>query len=509
MNYFVNENIFSLNSGTEFSAISRVKLFKQNGVAAKMLTRNYNPELVDDTERVGLAANDVLNMYSFFQEITSIEKKDVDVRYTDAIDKNMYQIEGIDPNKSLIHYHGRTVGQVDIAPGTVGLVGAIEYFNDFNDLVAKDIWDRRGFKSSTQYYHPDGKEGAQVFFNAKGEPKIEITRMNIDGQLHNTMYKLVHYKGHAWRFNTENEMFAFFMNEITSQEPSVLINDRPSLINEVASVKNAKGKWQFLHNAHTVNTAQLGGSNKVYDYMKPLFKDHIRDFDGVIVPTEQQRKEITKFFGFDHVLVLGDTYTVKHDLATEPKRDLNKIVFLGRISPEKQPNQALEVFAKAKEKLPDLHLEFYGYASDNALKQSLSDLAKKLNVENAVTYNGYQDAAKLTEQLKDAGALLTVSMSEGFGANIVEAMSYGIPVFGYDVKYGLSSLIQNGANGYLEPLNASQVLADDLVKVLSGDAKEWTQLSQKASATAEGFNAPAAWKLWQKEQSKTTNLFVK
>lgn len=42
---FVNENIFTFNSGTEFSAMNRIKLFKQNNVDAKIVTRNFNPTL--------------------------------------------------------------------------------------------------------------------------------------------------------------------------------------------------------------------------------------------------------------------------------------------------------------------------------------------------------------------------------------------------------------------------------------------------------------------------------
>lgn len=87
MNYFVNENIFSMNSGTEFSAAQRVMLFKKNKVPAQIVTRNYNPLMIDDVHRIGLEQKDVLNMYDYFQEILDVALKDVNVRYTEAIDK--------------------------------------------------------------------------------------------------------------------------------------------------------------------------------------------------------------------------------------------------------------------------------------------------------------------------------------------------------------------------------------------------------------------------------------
>ena len=82
MNYFVNENIFSMNSGTEFSAAQRLRLFKDHDVPAKILTRNYNPLLIDDLKRVKLTQSDVLNMYDYFQEATFVEPRDIDIRYT-------------------------------------------------------------------------------------------------------------------------------------------------------------------------------------------------------------------------------------------------------------------------------------------------------------------------------------------------------------------------------------------------------------------------------------------
>ena len=87
MNYFVNENIFSMNSGTEFSAAQRVMLFKKNKVPAQIVTRNYNPLMIDDVHRIGLEQKDVLNMCDYFQEILDVAPKDVNVRYTEAIDK--------------------------------------------------------------------------------------------------------------------------------------------------------------------------------------------------------------------------------------------------------------------------------------------------------------------------------------------------------------------------------------------------------------------------------------
>ena len=42
MNYFISENVFTFNSGTEHSQMKRVKLFNAQGQPALYVTRNYN-----------------------------------------------------------------------------------------------------------------------------------------------------------------------------------------------------------------------------------------------------------------------------------------------------------------------------------------------------------------------------------------------------------------------------------------------------------------------------------
>ena len=330
----------------------------------------------------------------------------------------------------------------------------------------------------------------------------------MNGELRNTMYKLLDYQGRAWRFDTENEMFVFFMNELMLKHSGVLINDRPSLISEVAAVVGARGKWQFLHSAHTYKPEQAGGSRNYVDYLQPLFATHMNDFDGVMVPTVEQKQEIDKFFHFKHVVVVPDSYAEPHKLVPAEKRDRNKIVYLGRISPEKEPQEAVKIFAKAKKDLPDLHLEFYGYSSDQSLDNSLKELIKKLEIEDAVHFNGYQNNDQLAKKLGDAAAVLSTSSSEAFGMNVLQAMSFGVPVIGYQVKYGMKLVVKEGISGYLVPNGESQQGAKALVKLLT-DKDKWADMLESTYESSQKFNAAAAWQQWQAQQAAVPNVFSK
>ena len=335
--------------------------------------------------------------------------------------------------------------------------------------------------------------------------------MNVNGTLMNTMYQLLDYKGRAWRFNSESELFVFFMNEVVAAEPSVLINDRPSLINEVAAVTGANAKWQYLHSVHTHNPEQVGGSRNYVDYLKPLFATHANDFDGIMVATDEQKQEIEKFFHFKHVMVVPDSFAEAHDLVPIESRDRNKIVYLGRISPEKEPQEAIKIFAKARKKLPDLHLDFYGYVSDEATNESMVAYSKELGVDTAIHYHGYQSEDELAKALGTAAAMLSVSSSEAFGMNILQALSYGVPVIGYNVKYGPKLLVENGVNGYLVPTGESKAAADSLVKLLTSTeaGHTWPEMVQAAYRQSQTFSADAAWKQWEAQLSTVPNLFLR
>ena len=44
---------------------------------------------------------------------------------------------------------------------------------------------------------------------------------------------------------------------------------------------------------------------------------------------------------------------------------------------------------------------------------------------------------------------LSGSMSEGFGLTLMEAIGGGLPIIGFDVRYGNPTFIDEGENGYL------------------------------------------------------------
>ncbi|MCZ3394224.1 glycosyl transferase, partial [Enterococcus faecium] len=104
---------------------------------------------------------------------------------------NEYQLVEHGADYSTVDHAGRQLARINIMPGTVGLVGDIEYYDRFETVVSRENFDWRGFKSSIDYFHPDGSLGVRRFLNLAGEVVLENTYMNVEGQLQPTMWKLV------------------------------------------------------------------------------------------------------------------------------------------------------------------------------------------------------------------------------------------------------------------------------------------------------------------------------
>ena len=60
---------------------------------------------------------------------------------------------------------------------------------------------------------------------------------------------------------------------------------------------------------------------------------------------------------------------------------------------------------------------------------------------------------KLDDVYQKYQAYLSASTSEGFGLTLLEAIGAGLPIIGFDVRYGNQTFIDSGENGYIIPVH--------------------------------------------------------
>jgi glycosyltransferase involved in cell wall biosynthesis len=146
---------------------------------------------------------------------------------------------------------------------------------------------------------------------------------------------------------------------------------------------------------------------------------------------------------------------------------------IGRLSPEKGVDLALQIHSIVTRHLPTTRLLIVGEGPERV---ALERHADQLGIGRSVCWLGYQDeVAKVYRQLT---LLLIPSRSEGLPNVALEAMGYGIPVVAASVG-GIPEIVDDGENGFLAPPDNAEALAQQVLCILK-DPSLRRRLGQRA-----------------------------
>jgi len=123
------------------------------------------------------------------------------------------------------------------------------------------------------------------------------------------------------------------------------------------------------------------------------------------------------------------------------------LITASRLATEKHVDWLIEAVVEARKEVPELSLDIYGKGAEEG---KMKELIQKLDCADYVKLCGQQN---LTEVYKDYEAYLSGSTSEGFGLTLMEAIGSGLPIIGFDVRYGNQNFIDHEENGYKIPVH--------------------------------------------------------
>lgn len=198
----------------------------------------------------------------------------------------------------------------------------------------------------------------------------------------------------------------------------------------------------------------------------------------------------------EHEALLGThcppTQVLPNPVVTEiaaPKaqpEQVRNIVSLGRLTPEKDFDLALQAFAKTRAARPQATLTLWGEGPERA---ALEARIKALGLENHVTLPGVTD--DVAGVLSSADLFLCTSKVEGFGNAIVEAQAAGVPVLSVDCPYGPRILLQDGKAGCLVASRDAEGLADAIIS-FGSDANARDKAAEAAREVAARYTIDAS-----------------
>lgn len=148
-------------------------------------------------------------------------------------------------------------------------------------------------------------------------------------------------------------------------------------------------------------------------------------------------------------------------------RTENRVVFVGRLTTEKQVDVILRAVAKLNPAL-EVKVDLVG---DGDQRLHLEKLAEELGIRERVHFYGHTTDAELRAALTRASVFAIASIAELQSIATMEAMASGLPIVAADAV-ALPHLVHEGENGHLfEPGNVDE-LADRLNDVLTASPED-------------------------------------
>lgn len=142
-----------------------------------------------------------------------------------------------------------------------------------------------------------------------------------------------------------------------------------------------------------------------------------------------------------------------------------RVLFVGRLAPEKNLPLWLEVARRIAQTRPDVRFDIVG---DGPARASLEALAQRLGVAGAVTFHGAKPRGALPAIYGQVSVLLLTSDHEGFGRVLVEAAAAGARVVSTRTA-GALDVLEDGNTGILAAIGDAEALAHGVVRALDGD----------------------------------------
>lgn len=204
----------------------------------------------------------------------------------------------------------------------------------------------------------------------------------------------------------------------------------------------------------------------VYKYIIWLYKKA----DIIICPSKFAEKILKKYDAHLHTVVISngiDSGIFKKVSSSTFSRKFHligknvKILFVGRIAPEKNISVIIKAMPKIVERFPTIEAVIIGFGP---LRHELEQLAQRLGVGRYVKFLGRVSHDDLVGAYSACDIFVLPSYAELEGIVVLEAMSCGMPIIIADSKNSASVDFVDG-NGFLFKANDPASLAEKILKL--------------------------------------------
>lgn len=349
--------------------------------------------------------------------------------------------------------------------------------NLFDEAVADPSWLRAASEPGT----PTPGIEYRAIADAPGRPVVSIPVIANNPDWHLTAAAVVvHDAAGDLVLAGFRGLYRAWLAHVVGDAPAVIVCESRQLGELLAG-------WRpdgvaLVHTIHTTHLAAPYAPDAPVNALWQRWFAVAADFDAVLWPTAQQRDDVVARFG-PHPGYRVLPNAAPEAVSTPAPPDGPRVVMLNRLAPGKRVDHAIRAWVAVRAAVPDAELDIWG---DGALRDELQELIDELGLAASVHLRGRSDAGPAV--FDGAAVMLQTTAFEGQGLAALEAMSRGVPVVSYDVRYGPRDQLASGG-GILVPDGEESALADALIATLT-DAAARTRMADAALARAADF-APA------------------
>ena len=162
----------------------------------------------------------------------------------------------------------------------------------------------------------------------------------------------------------------------------------------------------------------------------------------------------------------------------------NYIIYVGTVQPRKNLIRLIEAVSRIEDLKLFIVGKTKGEGREGWMYEDILQAPKKFNIEKRVKFLGFVQTEKLPKLLSGALAFVEVSLWEGFGIPVVEAMAAGVPV----IVSNVSSLpeIVGKAGLLVDPYSVDQI--EQAIRTVVSDKKLQQKLSRLGLEQARKFS---------------------
>lgn len=465
MIYNFNLGIGWASSGVEYAQAYRARMFRDIGLDAKFVFMDMFPRdnIEHMTKNIGFLDSEIIWLYTFFTDC-----KIAPVSYTlgqleSTFDGSSFTFSREGKIAKYVFTESNTFYTAYMVDETSDLVHRVEMVSN-GCLIRKDYYTYCRIYS--EYYAPLDNTAhlyQRRFFNEDGTVAYEEITDN----------DVVMYRFPDRIICSKAELVGYMVKRLNLTEQDVVILDRETGIGPAIMQNAAPAKIGVIIHADHFSENSTDDRNILWNnYYEYAFSQY-KNIDFYVTATDDQnrllREQFKKYVKAEPNVVTIPVGSLDELKYPQGQRKKHSLITASRLANEKHVNWVIDAVVAAHEKVPDITLDIYGKGGEeNNLKAQID----RLHCGEYVRLCGQQN---LTEVYKNYDAYISGSTSEGFGLTLMEAVGSGLPIVGFDVRYGNQNFIDDGENGYKIPVNDKMGSKERIRKLTESVVKMFTQ----------------------------------